>query len=169
MGVSRQEFELRLKRFKAVAREVGVKITHQRLEIFRAVAENPEHPSAESVYRSVQATTPTITLETVHRTLWLLADLGLLNTLGPRHDSIRFDANVDNHHHYVCVRCGLVRDIGRDELKTLTIPESVSRFGKVLNAHVELQGICEDCSKAPSRETPILRHTPARGFPRLKV
>jgi hypothetical protein len=39
-----------------------------------------------------------------------LHDLGLVTTLGPQRDGVRFDPNLDQHHHYVCVRCGLVRD-----------------------------------------------------------
>ena len=46
--------------------------THQRLEIFQAVASSLEHPSAEAVHRAVQATTPTVSLDTVYQTLWLL-------------------------------------------------------------------------------------------------
>lgn len=141
-----QEVERRLERFKSVAREAGAKLTHQRLEIFRAVASSSEHPSVEAVYRAVQETVPTVSLDTVYRTLWLLTDLGLLTTLGPRQGSVRFDANLEPHHHFRCVRCGLVRDFESAELNTLRIPESVDRFGEVVSAHVEVRGICATCA-----------------------
>jgi Fur family peroxide stress response transcriptional regulator len=157
------EVERRLEQFKAAARDAGIKLTHQRLEIFRAVASSLEHPSAEAVHRAVQATTPTVSLDTVYRTLWLLTDLGLLTTLGPRQDSVRFDANLEQHHHYVCVRCGLVRDLDSDDLDTLKIPDSVNRFGRVLSAHVEVRGICDRCAKQPSGSHPKQGHDPARG------
>lgn len=124
-----------------------MKLTHQRLEIFRAVASSLDHPSAEAVHRAVQATTPTVSLDTVYRTLSLLTNLGLLTTLGPRQDSMRFDANVENHHHYVCTRCGLVRDFESDELNALKIPHTVNQFGLVVSAHVEVRGICDQCAK----------------------
>jgi Fur family peroxide stress response transcriptional regulator len=153
--VEDREVERRLGQFKAVAREAGVKLTHQRLEIFRTVASSLDHPSAEAVYRAVQETTPTVSLDTVYRTLWLLTNLGLLNTLGPRQDSVRFDANVDNHHHYVCTRCGLVRDFESDDLAALKIPDSLNRFGQVVSAHVEIRGICDRCAKeSPERQPP---------------
>ena len=31
----------------------------------------------------------------------------VVTTLGPQRDGVRFDANLEQHHHYVCVRCGL--------------------------------------------------------------
>lgn len=147
MKIDKGEIERRLERFKDVARRAGVKFTHQRLEIFRAVASSVEHPSAEAVYRAVRAGMPTVSLDTVYRTLWLLTDLGLLNTLGPRQDSVRFDANLAHHHHYRCVKCGMVRDFESPELDHLTIPHSVNRFGEITRVQVDVQGVCTDCQK----------------------
>jgi Fur family peroxide stress response transcriptional regulator len=149
------EVERRLEHFKAVAREAGAKLTHQRLEIFRAVASSDEHPSVEVVYKAVQKTVPTVSLDTVYRTLWLLTDLGLLTTVGPRQGSVRFDANLERHHHYLCMRCGMVRDFESPELNALQIPRSVNSFGQVVSAHVEVRGICAECAKelAEARDT----------------
>jgi hypothetical protein len=41
--------ERRLEHLKATAKEAGVKPTHQRIEIFRGLAANEEHPDAESL------------------------------------------------------------------------------------------------------------------------
>lgn len=147
MWVESKEVERRLERFKAAAKDAGIKLTHQRLQIFKTVASSLEHPSAEVVHRSVQLNTPTVSLDTVYRTLWLLTDLGLVTTLRPRQDSVRFDANVDNHHHYICTRCGLVRDLEIGALEPLKIPDTLSDFGHVVSAHVEVRGICDLCAK----------------------
>lgn len=163
MKVEETEVERRLEQFKASARAAGIKLTHQRLEIFQAVASSLDHPSAEAVHRAVQSTTPTVSLDTVYRTLWLLTDLGLLTTLGPRQDSMRFDANVENHHHYLCTRCGLVRDFESDELNALQIPETVKHFGQVVSARVEVRGICERCSKELPGSQPPEEHKSPRG------
>ncbi len=147
METQNPEIERRLEQFKAAAREAGAKLTHQRLEIFRAVASSDEHPNVEAVYKAVRKTVPTVSLDTVYRTLWLLTDLGLLNTVGPRQGSVRFDANLDHHHHYLCTRCGRVRDFESPELNALQIPRSVNAFGQVLSAHVEVRGICAECAR----------------------
>lgn len=147
METQNPEIERRLEQFKAAAREAGAKLTHQRMEIFRAVASSDEHPSVEAVYKAVRKTVPTVSLDTVYRTLWLLTDLGLLTTVGPRQGSVRFDANLDHHHHYLCTRCGRVRDFESPELNALQIPRSVNAFGQVLSAHVEVRGICAECAR----------------------
>lgn len=143
------DFEVgrRLERFKAACKKAGVKLTHQRLEIFREIAGSTKHPDAETVFRGVQARIPTVSLDTVYRTLWLLDGLGLITTLGPRRESVRFDPNLEHHHHYVCLRCGLAKDFENAGLNTLTIPASVKKYGSVLTTHVEVRGYCATCEK----------------------
>jgi len=84
--VPEPELAERLERFKAAARRAGIRLTHQRLEIFREVAATEEHPDAETVFRGIRKRVPTVSLDTVYRTLWLLEDLGLIATLGPRRE-----------------------------------------------------------------------------------
>jgi Fur family peroxide stress response transcriptional regulator len=137
----------RLEQFKAASRKAGVKLTHQRFEIFREIAASTEHPDAETVFRGVQTRIPTVSLDTVYRTLWLLDGLGLITTLGPRRESVRFDPNLEHHHHYVCVQCGRAKDFESAELNVLTIPASAKKFGSVLTTHVEVRGFCEACAQ----------------------
>lgn len=148
--------EKRLETFSAFAKGAGVKLTHQRLEIFRELARTEEHPDAESIFRAVKRRMPTVSLDTVYRTLWMLYDHGLITTLGPRRDGLRFDVNLERHHHYVCVRCGLVRDFESDDLNGLRVPDAVQKLGSVVDARVEVSGLCTKCQKAKtgSKERP---------------
>ena len=149
MKVATAEVDRRVEQFKDAAKAAGIKLTHQRIEIFREVASSLEHPSAESVHKALSPTMPTLSHDTVYRTLWLLNDLGLVSTLGPKRDSVRFDANPEPHHHYICVRCGLARDFESSELNNLNIPETVAGFGSIKATHVEVHGVCRDCMDKP--------------------
>jgi len=150
---SAREVERRIERFKASAREAGVKLTHQRLEIFREVASSLEHPDAETVFQGVRKRMPTVSLDTVYRTLWMLSELGLVTTLGPRHEGVRFDANPEPHHHYVCLRCGLARDFESLELDEIRVPAAARAFGSIVTTHVEARGICSRCAKTKNPAT----------------
>ena len=141
------ETERRLEHIKTTVKAAGVKLTHQRLEIFRETVENESHPDIETIFRAVLPRMPTVSLDTVYRTLWLLHDLGLATTLGPQRDGVRFDANLGHHHHYLCVRCGLVRDFESNDLNSLRLPESVTHIGSVVDAHVEVRGVCAQCAR----------------------
>ena len=151
MRIETAELERRLARFREAARRAGVKLTHQRIEIFREVAASADHPDAESVFRAVRVRMQTVSLDTVYRTLWRLHGLGLIATLGQRRESVRFDANPDRHHHYVCVRCGRARDFLSPELDAIEVPGAARRFGSVLGAHVEVRGVCEKCRKGGTK------------------
>ena len=111
------------------------------------------HPDAESVYQGVRERMPTVSLDTVYRTLWLLVDLGLITTLGPPRERTRFDANLSRHHHFVCVRCGRTRDFYSEELDQLKIPKSVKDLGYVETARVEVKGVCLKCAAKDEKES----------------
>jgi Fur family peroxide stress response transcriptional regulator len=163
LNTDKTTLERRLERFRAAARASGVKLTHQRLEIFREVAASLEHPDAEEIFRGVQARMPTVSLDTVYRTLWTLNDLGLISTLGPRRQSVRFDANLEPHHHYVCIRCGSARDFKSKKLDTLRIPDAVKALGSVVLTQVEVRGICDTCSREQPKESGSGRPTRPKG------
>jgi Fur family peroxide stress response transcriptional regulator len=149
--VDRSTVDRRLDRFRSAASSAGVKLTHQRLEIFREVASSLEHPDAERVFRAVRRRVPTVSIDTVYRTLWMLNDLGLITTLGPRRDSVRFDANLEHHHHYVCVRCDLARDFESAELGALRVPAAVQELGRITALQVEVRGVCRRCAGMEAR------------------
>lgn len=140
------ELERRVSDFVETLKEAGVKLTHQRLEIYREVAASGEHPDAETIFRGVRQRVPTISLDTVYRTLWMLFDLGLITTLGVSRDRIRFDANTGSHHHFVCQRCGMTRDFYDAEFDRLRVPDDVRAFGHAEKTQVEIRGTCLACA-----------------------
>jgi Fur family transcriptional regulator, peroxide stress response regulator len=158
MGFQMEILDKRMEFFKERLRNSGVKLTHQRVEIFREVAISEEHPDAEKIYSRVRKRLPSISLDTVYRTLWSLLDLGLISTLGPPRKTVRFDANMNLHHHFVCTKCGMTRDFYSKKLDRLRIPESESILETVQRTQVEVKGICLKCSRKmqlknqPSRE-----------------
>jgi Fur family peroxide stress response transcriptional regulator len=146
LKVSKKDIEQRMARFEEVCRNSGVKLTHQRMEIFREVAQTGEHPDAEKIFQGVRRRMPTVSMDTVYRTLWWLIDLGLITILGPPRERARFDANLSRHHHFVCTQCGLTRDFFSDELDSLELPDSVLSIGYAEKTQVEVKGLCLKCA-----------------------
>lgn len=145
MKTDPQKIEQRLEHLKSVYKNAGMRVTHQRLEIFREVAMTGDHPNAEEIFRGVRRRLPTISLDTVYRTLWVLVDLGVITSMTPGRRRARFDANLEQHHHFVCIECGLTRDFYSDEFDKLTAPEKISDFGAAQQTQVEVRGLCHDC------------------------
>jgi Fur family peroxide stress response transcriptional regulator len=160
--VSKKDLELRMARFEEVSRKSGAKLTHQRMEIFREVAQTGNHPDAEKIFEGVRKRMPTVSMDTIYRTLWWLKDLGLITVLGPSRERVRFDANLNRHHHFVCTLCGLTRDFYSDELDRLELPDSVLSIGHAEKTQVEVKGICHKCAaeeKARTKENKERRTT----------
>jgi Fur family peroxide stress response transcriptional regulator len=155
MSVCQEELQRRLERFRDVCRRSGMKLTHQRMEIFREVARTADHPDAQTVYERVRKRVPAVSLDTVYRNLWLLSDLGLLSTLGPPRERARFDANMTTHHHFVCSRCGMAQDFYSREFDELRPPEAVRSVGEVERIQVELRGLCARCGRKAKKEREV--------------
>ena len=145
MKIRKEDVEQRMQHFETICRDEGIKLTHQRIEIFREVAQVGDHPDADQVFHRVRDRMPTVSLDTVYRTLWLLKDLGLVVTLGSSREPTRFDANLNSHHHFVCGRCGSTRDFYSNDLDNIILPDSVGSLGEIEATHVEVRGICREC------------------------
>lgn len=145
MTINDQELAQRVHNFETVCRKQRVKLTHQRTEIFREIARTMDHPHAEQVFQGVRERLPTVSLDTVYRTLWLLKDLGLIVPLGSSRERTRFDANLNSHHHFVCGQCGLTRDFYSDDLDKIKLPDTVESLGKIEATRIEVRGLCRDC------------------------
>ena len=147
MHITPDELDGRMSLFENTLKEAGVKITHQRLEIFREVAASGDHPDAETIFRNVRKKLPNVSLDTVYRALWLMVDLGLLTTLGSSRDRTRFDANMRSHHHFVCSLCSGTHDFFDAGFDRLSVPEKVLELGVPESVQVRIKGICMRCMR----------------------
>ncbi len=145
MVVLTDEVERRVDALSRALRESGLRLTHQRLEVVRELAESDEHPDVESVYRAVRVRVPTISLDTVYRTLATLDGLGLIKRVTATPGPTRYDANTAHHHHFVCTRCDLIRDVDDEELDAVRPPRSTASLGSVESIEVHMRGVCVDC------------------------
>ena len=145
MKIDAEELERRVKAFSEISRRHGDKATHQRGEIYRELAGTHEHPDAETIYGRVRKRIPSISLDTVYRTLRLFEDEGLISRVGSIGEKTRFDANTDRHHHFVCTECGFMGDFYHEEWNNFRVRSDVQTMGTVNSIYVELRGLCRAC------------------------
>ena len=137
----------RLHKFEKVCRDKGIKLTHQRLEIYKALLSFSGHPSVEDVYAKVKKDLPMISLDTVYRTVASFEELGLIVKLHTVENKSRIDLNLDPHHHLVCTNCKKVTDFEWDGFNQMPLPDELLQWGEVATTHVEIRGLCNDCKK----------------------
>ncbi len=127
----------------------GVKATHQRMEILRLLAATTEHPDAETLFAQVCLRIPSISLDTVYRTLRTFEEKGVIRRIGSAAERMRFDADTTPHHHFFCTACGSVIDFRSPALDAVCPPPEASRIGQISSAHVEVRGRCNKCRALP--------------------
>ncbi len=130
-----------------VCRERGIPVTVQRRVIFTALLERDDHPTVDQIFDDVKNRIPGLSRTTVYRTLETLADLGLVRRTNHFEACVRFDGNMEQHHHLVCIVCGKVTDFQDPGLTIADLPD-VRRSGFVLSDYsIYFEGYCSHCRR----------------------
>lgn len=145
-----------LDRFQQRCAELGLARTTQRLAVYRALAASHEHPSAEELFLAVKPAVPSLSLGTVYRILELFERHSLIARVHTGGDEARFDANIDDHHHLVCIRCRRVADYSDDALASLPLREERPAGFRILGRRVQFLGVCPACDATENSAPPPL-------------
>ncbi|RUM28775.1 MAG: transcriptional repressor [Aquifex sp.] len=132
----------KLELFVKKCKEIGLKITPQRLAVYEVLLKSYNHPTVEEIYEEVKKMYPYVSLATVYRTLETLEKIGLVKRVCFWGNSARYDANTSEHHHLICEKCGRIEDIDLDQ--KLAIPENLQGF-KTDSYSVNIYGLCPEC------------------------
>ncbi len=143
---SLQQSEHMMEQFMAACREAGLKVTHQRTEIYRQLVNQPDHPTAETLHKRLLATLPTISLDTVYRTLTTLEEHHLVARIQTAESQARFEAVSAPHHHLICSQCKRVVDFQWTVVDTLEPPDDVAQWGQIDSKTIVMYGVCNNCS-----------------------
>lgn len=134
-------------------RKHGLKVTPQRLAIFRELLRLPVHPSADMVHKAIAGEYPTISFDTVNRTLLTFAEIGVIETVESHSGVRRFETDIAPHHHMHCVMCGEIIDFCDRELDDIRVPDQVRDGFTVLGTRVVIRGICCKCTGLAGKES----------------
>ena len=137
--------EQQLKRFGDACREAGLKLTHQRLEIFSELARSSDHPSAEALHQRLRRKIPTLSLDTVYRALATFAQHGMIKKVETTESQARFEVTLHRHHHLICDTCNAIMDFQWPFVDEAALPEEVAGWGRVDNRNVVVYGTCKNC------------------------
>lgn len=127
-------------------RNHGMKITPQRLMIFKVLENNTTHPSAENVYKRVKRIYPSVSFTTIYKTLETLRKLGEVKEFVIDDDRKHYDPNTDLHHHVVCSSCKRILDVFEDFSPYVKLPDTVKKDYTVSGFQIFFHGVCKECN-----------------------
>jgi Fur family transcriptional regulator, peroxide stress response regulator len=145
MNQSGQVVQKNFEEFADACKKAGLRLTHQRLEVYRELAQSTDHPSAENLHQRLRRKIPTISLDTVYRTLATLAGHGLINKVDTIESQARFEATIERHHHLICSTCKEIIDFQWRSIDVAPLPEEIKGWGRIDNKNVVVYGICSKC------------------------
>ncbi len=131
--------------FQDACRKAGLRLTPQRLEIFRELAKAEDHPSAEALHQRLMEQMPTLSLDTVYRTLGTFASHGLINKVETVESQAHFEVAQILHHHLICKMCKEIIDFHWQFIDEASLPEEVHKWGRVERRNVVAYGTCFKC------------------------
>ncbi|OFW03862.1 MAG: hypothetical protein A3I61_07010 [Acidobacteria bacterium RIFCSPLOWO2_02_FULL_68_18] len=124
----------------------GLRLTPQREVLLRVLSGAMGHPTADDLVRRVRKVLPTVSHATVYRNLQELVREDLIRTLEVAGTAVQFEVNPDEHHHFVCRKCGHIWDV---YLSSLDVRINRRRTGldgfQVDHRNVQLHGVCAGC------------------------
>jgi Fur family peroxide stress response transcriptional regulator len=133
--------------FRERCRERNLKVTPQRTLIYKELLKSKDHPSADVLFKRVNKIFPDISLDTVNRTLLTFSKIGIINMVEGYGDPRRFDPDIENHHHFRCIKCNTIVDFDYKLFYNIKVPDEIHKKFFVLNKKVLLEGYCNKCRK----------------------
>ena len=124
----------------------GVRATRQRVEVLAELARERDDVTAQSLWRRLREQDSRTGLATVYRTLSLLSEKGVIDSLSHHGTELCYRLCTDSHHHHLlCTKCHRVVEIEQCGIDGW-IDEVTSSHGFVATDHrVEISGVCSDC------------------------
>jgi Fur family peroxide stress response transcriptional regulator len=135
-----------LEAFYLRSKQYGLKITPQRTAIYQELLKANDHPSADSIYRKLIKKIPSISFDTVNRTLLTFSKIGVAHIVEGYGQPKRYDPNVNPHHHFRCTQCDRIVDFYNKAYDNISVPEEIQKQFTVVNKKVVLEGLCDRCN-----------------------
>lgn len=129
----------------SIFREKKLKLTPQRLAVYKYLMSITDHPSAEIIYKALQPEYPTMSLATVYKALKTLVEVNLVQEINVGEGNFRYDAKTHNHAHIQCINCSTVKDLENVSFSTLNKTAEDCSDYKVLSNKLFFYGLCREC------------------------
>lgn len=139
--------DVHLSEFFNACKKNNLKVTPQRVEIFKEIIKYNDHPSVTNIYQRIKKKFPNISFDTVNRTLQKFVEIGVLKIVEGYEDIRRYDGVIDRHHHFHCIKCFRIIDIYNKRLEEIDIPKVLDEKLTVIDSKIVFEGICNKCKK----------------------
>ncbi len=137
-----------------ILREKGLKATPQRMAIYSVLINTKSHPSAETIFKTLEPKNPSMSLATVYKTLEAFKKAGLITEINLGDGFSRYDGVTQFHPHVICTECGRLIDAKLKNIELIIEDIENSTNFKIQNEQMFFYGICSKCQKQKNAKVP---------------
>ena len=128
-----------LERIIKTLKDNKISVTPQRYALIETLINNRIHPTFKVLYKKIREKIRNTTKAALYNNIEVLEKQGIMfefSIYGVKH----YDIIVEDHDHFVCLRCGKITDIEPHEKK-----EKIIKAGEVIHKSTFYFGICNKC------------------------
>lgn len=126
--------------------KIGQRFTKPRKKIFEAIGHFDKPVSAQEIYDFLKKQKEEVDLTSVYRNLELMNQSDIVNVIlfGEGKKRYELKNKKEHHHHFVCEKCGDVKDV---EMREENLIANIKNNGGFLikKHNLEFFGLCPDC------------------------
>lgn len=127
-------------------RGAGIRSTPQRTAVLAELSVEPDDVTAQELHARLRRHGRRLGLATVYRTLSLLAEAGLVDTLSHHQGELCYRRCGDEHHHHlVCARCHKVVEVLDCRLDPWLERVAAAHDFLPTGHRLEVAGVCASC------------------------
>ncbi len=134
-------------------REMGIRLTPQRLAILRSLEGDKSHPSAIDIYNRLKEDYPSLSLTTVYNTLQVLKEMGEVLELSLNPGKSLYDPETSPHGHVYCIECERVDDLPKVEPPEEVLKSATDLGYEVREVATFIYGVCKRCREGDQGKT----------------
>ncbi len=132
----------------------GLRMTKQRKEVYRALMENRDHPSASALFEYLKDTDSAMSLATVYNCLEALVESGAVKQVNIDREPTRYCQNATPHGHFHDQSTGIIYDINFKSGATISDLLDLPVGTEISNLEISIKGTIPPIMATPAAQIP---------------
>ena len=148
-------YDILLDNFIVLLKDRGLKFTKPREVILKILYDNEGHFSPEEIHSLIRKNYSDLSvgIATIYRTMSLLEDAGLADSISFGKDGKLYELGIKKHHdHLICTSCGKIIEFVDDTIEYRQEEIAKEHNFQMSDHSMKIVGLCQECQKITQKK-----------------